>query len=93
MEIDRRADPDSMSFRRGELRVSHRSIGQERFGFASRARSAGSSLDALVDLIDWAPVARLLDPLYPASKSEPASPPLAMSRAQPLSVWCDLSDV
>ena len=73
--------------------MSHRSIGQERFGFASRARSSGSSLDALIELIDWAPVAGLLDPLYPASKGEPAWPPLAMFRALLLSVWYDLSDV
>jgi len=73
--------------------MSHRSIGQERFGFASRARAAGSSLGALVELIDWAPVASLLDPLYPASKGEPAWPPLAMFRALLLSVWYDLSDI
>jgi len=32
--------------------MAHRSIGQERFGFAGRARSA-SSLDELGKLIDW----------------------------------------
>lgn len=72
--------------------MAHRSIGQERFGFAGRERAA-SSLDALASLIDWRPVAMLLDPLYPASKSEPAWPPLAMFRALLLSVWYDLSDV
>lgn len=51
--------------------MAHRSIGQERFGFAGRARSA-SSLDTLGKLIDWASVAALLDPLYSASKGEPA---------------------
>lgn len=45
--------------------MAHRSIGQERFGFAGRTRSA-SSLDALGKLIDWASVAALLDPLYSA---------------------------
>ncbi len=72
--------------------MAHRSIGQERFGFAGRERAA-SSLDALASLIDWRPVAMLLDPLYPASKGEPAWPPLAMFRALLLSVWYDLSDV
>ncbi len=72
--------------------MAHRSIGQERFGFAGRERAA-SSLDALASLIDWSPVAMLLDPLYPASKGEPAWPPLAMFRALLLSVWYDLSDV
>jgi IS5 family transposase len=72
--------------------VAQRSIGQERFGFAGRER-APSSLDALVSLIDWSPVEVLLDPLYPASKGEPAWPPLAMFRALLLSIWYDLSDV
>lgn len=52
-----------------------------------------SSLDALVSLIDWNQVAELLDPLYPATKGEPAWPPLAMFRALLLSIWYDLSDV
>lgn len=72
--------------------MAHRSIGQERFGFAGRGRST-ASLDALVALIDWSPVAVLLDPLYPAAKGEPAWPPLAMFRALLLSIWYDLSDV
>jgi IS5 family transposase len=44
-------------------------------------------------LIDWSPVAELLDPLYPAAKGEPAWPPLAMVKALLLSIWYDLSDV
>ena len=72
--------------------MAHRSIGQERFGFAGRMRSA-SSLDALAALIDWSPVAALLDPLYPAAKGEPAWPPMAMFKALILSIWYDLSDV
>ena len=50
-----------------------RSIGQERFGFSGSERTT-SSLDALVSLIDWHTVAVLLEPLYPASKGEPAWP-------------------
>ncbi|WP_126174371.1 IS5 family transposase [Altericroceibacterium xinjiangense] len=73
--------------------MAHRSIGQERFGFAGGARSAGSSLDELDSLIDWAPVAALLDPLYSAAKGEPAWPPLPMFKALLLSIWYDLSDV
>lgn len=72
--------------------MAQRSIGQERFGFAGRER-ATSSLDALVSLIDWSPVALLLDPLYSAAKGEPAWPPLAMFKALLLSIWYDLSDV
>jgi transposase, IS5 family len=72
--------------------VAHRSIGQERFGFVGRVRPA-SSLDELATLIDWQPVAALLDPLYSAAKGEPAWPPLAMFKAMLLSIWYDLSDV
>ena len=35
----------------------------------------------------------MLDRLYPATKGEPAWPPLAMFRALLLAVWYDLSDV
>lgn len=72
--------------------MAQRSIGQERFGFAGRERAA-SSLDTLVSLIDWSPVAALLDPLYPAAKGEPAWPPVSMFKALLLSIWYDLSDV
>jgi len=80
------------AFPEGERQVARRSIGQEQFGFAGRERAA-SSLDALISLIDWSEVAMVLDPLYPASKGEPAWPPLAMFRALLLSIWYDLSDV
>ena len=72
--------------------MARRSIGQEQFGFAGGERAV-SSLDALLSLIDWNQVAELLDPLYPATKGEPAWPPLAMFRALLLSIWYDLSDV
>lgn len=52
-----------------------------------------SSLDELGKLIDWGSVAALLDPLYAATKGEPAWPPLAMFKALLLSIWYDLSDV
>lgn len=72
--------------------MAHRSIGQERFGFAGHMRPA-SSLDELGKLIDWRPVAILLDPLYSAAKGEHAWPPLSMFKALLLSIWYDLSDV
>lgn len=72
--------------------ATHRSIGQERFGFAGRAQSA-STLDELGKLIDWEPVSVLLDLLYSAAKGEPAWPPFAMFKALRLSIWYDLSDV
>ena len=72
--------------------MAHRSIGQEQFGFAERGRAI-SSLDTLVSLIDWRPVAVLLDRLYPAAKGEPAWPPLAIFKALLLSIWYDLSDI
>jgi IS5 family transposase len=52
-----------------------------------------SSLEEIGRLIDWPPVAALLDPLYSATKGEPAWPPLAMFKALLLSIWYDLSDV
>lgn len=72
--------------------MAHRSIGQEQLGFVIGSRSA-SSLDELDGLIGWNPVAELLRPLYPATKGEPAWPPLAMFKALLLSVWYDLPDV
>lgn len=72
--------------------MAHRRIGQERFGFTGDGRAA-SSFDTILELIDWRPIAALLEPLYPATKGEPAWPPLAMFRALLLSVWYDLSDV
>ncbi len=68
--------------------MAHRSIGQERIGFAGRAQSAGSSLDELDSLIDWAPLSALLDPLYSAAKGEPAWPPLPMFKALLGAVIC-----
>jgi IS5 family transposase len=72
--------------------MAHRSIGQERFVFAGGLRLV-SSLDKLERLIDWDPVSVLLDPLYSATKGEPAWPPLAMFKALLLSIWYDLSDL
>lgn len=72
--------------------MARRGIGQERFGFSGQSRSS-SSLDDLFSLIAWEPVVALLEPLYPATKGEPAWPPLAMLKAMLLAVWYDLSDV
>ncbi|WP_054107222.1 hypothetical protein [Novosphingobium sp. AAP83] len=65
--------------------MAQRSIGQEQFGFAGRPRPS-SALDELAKLIDWNSVAALPDPLYPATKRKPASPPVAMFRALLLSI-------
>jgi IS5 family transposase len=72
--------------------MSHRSIGQEQFGFAQQAHRP-SVLDEISNLIDCDAIAGMLDPLYPATKGEPAWPPLAMFKALLLAVWHDLSDV
>jgi len=72
--------------------MSHRSIGQEQFGFVQQAR-APSVFDEISNLIDWEMIAAVLDPLYPATKGEPAWPPLAMFKALLLATWYDLSDV
>ena len=70
----------------------HRSIGQERLGFASETRSA-SSLDGLTGILDWTEIAGLLAGIHANAKGEAAWPPLAMFKALLLSVWYDLSDV
>ena len=72
--------------------MAHRQIGQETLAIAAPTRPA-SSLDKLTGLIEWGAIASVLAPLYPASKGEPAWPPLAMFKALLLAVWYDLSDV
>ena len=72
--------------------MAHRLIGQDRLGIEAPSRAA-SSLDEIDGLVDWCPIAALLAPLYPATKGEPAWPPLAMFKGLLLSVWHDLSDV
>src|SRR6201996_5636832 len=52
-----------------------------------------ASVDRLSGVIDWGRIGTLLEALYPASKGEPAWPPLAMFKALLLAVWYDLSDV
>lgn len=73
--------------------MAQRRIGQESFGFGDDRRRAGSSLDDLAGLIDWAPVEQALAGISNAAKGEPAWPPLALFKALLLSVWHDLSDV
>lgn len=75
-----------------EVAVAHRSIGQERLGFASESRSA-SSLDGLFGMLDWTEIAHLLGSIHANAKGEAAWPPLAMFKALLLAVWYDLSDV
>ncbi|ASY60580.1 IS5 family transposase [Sinorhizobium sp. CCBAU 05631] len=72
--------------------MGRRRIGQEKFGFVVE-RGKPSSLDALVKLIDWAPIDGALGMISNAAKGEPAWPPLALFRAMLLSIWYDLSDV
>jgi IS5 family transposase len=72
--------------------MAHRSIGQERLGFATETRSA-SSLDGLAGILDWNEIAALLGGIHANAKGEAAWPPLAMFKALLLSVWYDLSDV
>jgi transposase, IS5 family len=75
-----------------EVALAHRSIGQERLGFAVSSGST-SSLDDLSRLIDWDRIASILGQVHASAKGEPAWPPLAMFKALLLSVWYDLSDV
>lgn len=65
--------------------MAQRSIGRQRFGFASN-RWPVSSPDELARLIDWRPVAALLEALYRWAKSELARPPQPMFEALLMSV-------
>jgi len=73
--------------------MARRRIGQESFGFGDERGDRGSSLDALLRLIDWSAVERALADVSSAAKGEPAWPPLALFKATLLAVWYDLSDV
>ena len=57
--------------------MAHRSIGQERLGFAASLGNT-SSLEALSGLIDWDRIAGILGQVHASAKGEPAWPPLAM---------------
>ncbi len=71
--------------------MSRRHIGQETFGLGDGKRRH-SSLDDLVQLIDWASIDQHLAGISNASKGEPAWPLLALFKALLLAVWYDLSD-
>jgi len=73
--------------------MSRRRIGQQRFVFGDDHRGRRSSLDELVQLIDWVPIEHCLADISSATKGEAAWPPLALFKATLLSVWYDLSDV
>jgi len=72
--------------------MAHRSIGQERLGFEMSAKTT-SSLDELLQLIDWSVIAEALRDVYASAKGEAAWPPLSLFKALLLSIWYDLSDV
>jgi IS5 family transposase len=72
--------------------MAHRSIGQERLGFAVPSGGT-SSLDDLSRLINWDRIAGMLGQVHACANGEAAWPPLAMFKALLLSVWYDLSDV
>jgi len=73
--------------------MARRRIGQESFGFAQGERGRNRRLDAIGEVVDWTPVAMLLDGIHSAAKGEPAWPPLALFKALLLGLWHDLSDV
>jgi hypothetical protein len=71
--------------------MARRRIGQERLGVIDS--DAGTALDQLAALIDWADIDRHLVGIYAAAKGERGWPPLALFRAMLLAVWHDLSAV
>jgi IS5 family transposase len=71
--------------------MARRRIGQERLGVIDS--DAGTALDQLAALIDWADIDRHLVGISAAPKGARGWPPLALFRAMLLAVWHDLSDV
>lgn len=71
--------------------MARRRIGQERLGVIEP--DAGTALDQIAALIDWAEIDRHLAGIYAAPKGERGWPPLALFRAMLLATWHDLSDV
>ena len=61
--------------------------------FSSAGVGRQSTLDKLLELIDWTPIERQLRDIFCAAKGEPAWPPLALFKAVLIAVWHDLSDV
>ena len=70
--------------------MAHRRIGQEVMGFARAERRSG--LDEIEAVIDWAPLAARLAPIYASPKGEPGWPPLALFKGLLVAFWHDLSD-
>ena len=70
--------------------MAHRSIGQERFGFAGRT-GATSRLDELGKLLDWTSVSALLGLFGQQGRARLAAAGDVQGPA--LSIWYDLSDV
>lgn len=70
--------------------MPRRRIGQEVLFEAPLKRG---SLDEIVGLVDWSPVAARLEVIHSAPRGEASWPPLAMFRALLLAIWHDLSDV
>src|SRR3569832_2174874 len=73
--------------------MARRRIGQDMLVFSSESAGRQSTLDKLLDLIDWVPVEHHLRDISCAAKGEPAWPPLALFKAMLIAVWHDLSDV
>ncbi len=73
--------------------MARRRIGQDTLVFSSEGAGRQSTLDKLLDLIDWTPVEQQLRDISCAAKGEPAWPPLVLFKAMLIAVWHDLSDV
>ncbi len=76
-----------------DLAMSRRRIGQEVFSFSANEKSRRSSLDGLIELIEWAAIDKHLGDISASGKGELAWPPLCLFKALLLAIWYDLSDV
>jgi hypothetical protein len=67
-----------------------RRIGQDMLVFSAERAARQSTLDKLLELIDWTPIEHHLWDISCAAKGEPAWPPLALFKAMLIAVWHDL---
>lgn len=75
--------------------MPRRRVGQLGFGDAAVSRRGAAGGDALSEidgLVDWAALARLLDPIHRSARGEASYPPLVMFKALLLQTWHGLTD-
>lgn len=76
-----------------EASIARCRIGQETLVLNFTGARRQSTLDKLLELIDWTSIEHQLRDIFCAAKGESAWPPSALFKAMLIAVWHDLSDV